>query len=147
MSMNRRGATLVAFGLLLLPMVFLSALVLDMGKVYVLRAEAQLAADAAALAGGSGFIDGEGGGLVVARVHHYVNDNFIGGTKAAVDSIVINVAQAKVRLVLSYETGPLLLAESGFRLQARAGAQVTEEENPASEVEAAAPAKKLRLVQ
>jgi hypothetical protein len=141
---------MVAIGLLLLPLMLLGTLFMDLGRIYVLRTEAQLAADAAALAGGSAFIDGPGEGgaeLVVARVHQYVNDNRIGGQKAAVDSIAINVPAASVRVVLGYETGPLLLGQGGLRLLARAGAKVFEAseatEAPTSGPE---PEKRLRLI-
>src|ERR671910_716655 len=128
MRMNRRGATMVAIGLLLLPLMLLATLFMDLGRIDVLRTEAQLAADAAALAGASAFIDGpgEGAGLVVARVHHYVNDNPIGGQKATVDSIRINVPTTSVRVAIGYETGPLLMGQGGLRLLARAGAEVFE---------------------
>jgi len=140
---------MVAIGLLLLPLMLLGTLFMDLGRIQMLRTEAQLAADAAALAGGSAFIDGpgEGAGLVVARVHHYVNDNPIGGQKAAVESIAINVPAASVRVVLGYETGPLLLGQGGLRLLARAGAEVfeasEETEAPTSGPE---PEKRLRLI-
>jgi len=141
MTANRRGATIVALGLLLLPMLLLATLFLDLGKIYALRNEAQTAADAAALAGVSGFIDGEGEeGSVVSRVHHYINDNPIAGEKAAVDSIIIDVGLSSVHVVLGYHTGPLMMSESGLRLQARAGAELVEPSE-------AAPTKKLQLIQ
>ena len=129
MNMDRRGATLVVVGLLLIPLTLLASLFLDMGQIQAYRSEAQLSADAAALAGGSGFIDGhdEGGGLVSARVHQYVNKNDIGGAYAQVDSLVIDVNAGRLRVVLGYQTGPLMLAPSGIRIQAKAGAQVSEE--------------------
>src|SRR5215213_7665378 len=110
MDMNRRGATLVIFGLLLLPFLVLTSLYLDLGRVYAFRSEVQVAADAAALAGGSGLIDGdEGGGIATARVHQYVNQNKIAGQKAEVDSIVIDHDSSTLRVVLAYETGALML--------------------------------------
>jgi uncharacterized membrane protein len=156
MAANRRGATIVALGLLLLPMLLLTTLFLDLGKIYVLRNEAQIAADAAALAGGSGFIEGEGEeGPVVSRVHQYVNDNPVAGEKAAVDSIIIDVGSSSVHVVLGYHTGPLIVSESGLRLQARAGAELidtaesatTESAGPWIEPGEAAPTKKLQLIQ
>jgi hypothetical protein len=128
MTMNRRGATLVVFGLLLLPLVFLASLFLDLGRVYAFRSEVQLAADAAALAGASALVDGdEDGGIVTARVHQFVNENRIGDGHAQVDSLVIDHDAGTLYLVLGYESGPLMLAGSGIRLHVRAGARVTEE--------------------
>ena len=126
--MNRRGATLAILGLLLLPLVVLASLFLDLGRVYAFRAEAQIAADAAALAGGSALIDTEeGDGLVIARVHQYVNQNEIGGQHAQVDSIMIDRSAGTVHVVLGYETGALMLAGPGIRVHARSGARVAEE--------------------
>jgi len=146
MNMGRRGATLVVIGLLLIPLTLLASLFLDLGKVYAFRSEAQLAADAAALAGGSGLMEGgdEGGGIATARVHQYVNENEIGGSYAQVDSLLVDVAADRVELVLGYQTGPLMMAPSGIRLQARAGAQVSEE-TVVSEEGAASQVKKVYL--
>jgi len=145
MGTDRHGATLVVIGLLLIPFTLLASLFLDLGKVYAFRSEAQLAADAAALAGGSGLIEGdEGGGIATARVHQYVNQNEIGGGHAEVDSLVIDVDAGRLELVLGYQTGPLMIAPSGIRLQARAGAQVSEE-TLVSEEGVASQVKKLHL--
>jgi len=145
MGTDRRGATLVVIGLLLIPLTLLASLFLDLGKVYAFRSEAQLAADAAALAGGSGLIEGdEGGGIATARVHQYVNENEIGQGHAEVDSLLVDVAAGRLDLVLGYQTGPLMMAPSGLRLQARAGAQVSEE-TLVSEEGGASQVKKLHL--
>ncbi len=146
MGTDRHGATLVVIGLLLIPFTLLASLFLDLGKVYAFRSEAQLAADAAALAGGSGLMEGGdgGGGLATARVHQYVNENEIGQGHAEVDSLLVDVAAGRLDLVLGYETGPLMMAPSGIRLQARAGAQVSEE-TLVSEEGGASQVKKLHL--
>ena len=145
MDIDRRGATLVVVALLLIPLVVLASLFLDLGRVYAFRSELQLAADAAALAGGSGLIDhDESGGLVTARVHQYVNANTIGGNHANVDSLLIDQASGRVQVVLGYETGPLLLFESGQRLTVRAGAKVSAAGTVAAG-EGEAPIKKLQL--
>jgi Putative Flp pilus-assembly TadE/G-like len=141
---------MVALGLLLLPLLLLSAIFLDLGKIYVLQAEGQVAADAAALAGGSGLLDGQDEGTVVARVHHYVNDNPVAGDKASVDSIIIDLGLATVRVVLGFNTGPMLLSQGGVRLHARAGAEVVDAvieagAEPAYGASEAGPAKRLRL--
>src|SRR5215208_3894911 len=128
MKTGRRGATLVVIGLLLIPLTLLASLFLDMAKVYAFRSEAQLAADAAALAGGSGLTEGpEGGGIATARVHQYLNQNEIGQGHAELDSLLIDSDAGRLELVLGYQTGPLMIAPSGIRLHARAGAQVSEE--------------------
>src|SRR5215217_7797238 len=133
MGRDRRGVTLVIVGLLLIPLTLLASLFLDMAKVYALRSEAQLSADAAALAGGSGLLEAaEGSGLATTRIHQYVNQNEVGGTYAQVDSLVIDTDADTLHLVLGYQTGPLILAPSGIRLQAHAGAGVSEE-TPVSE--------------
>jgi hypothetical protein len=117
-----------------------------MGRVYVYRAEMQLAADAAALAGGSGLIDGdEAGELVIPRIHQYVERNRIGGQQAHVDSIVIDHDAGRLRVVLGYETDALILAGAGLRLHAEAGALVTEDLVAAAGEGAPAGAKRVRL--
>jgi hypothetical protein len=146
MESNRRGTTLAMLGVLLLPLTVLASVFVDMGRVYVYRAEMQLAADAAALAGGSGLIDGdEDGELVIARIHQYVNRNRIGGQHAHVDSIVIDHDAGRLHLVLGYETDALILAGGGIRLQARAGAQVTEDVAAVAGEGTSAGAKRLSL--
>jgi uncharacterized membrane protein len=146
MRLDRRGTTLAFLGVLLLPLIVCASLFLDVGRLYVLRSEMQRAADAAALAGGSGFIDGdENGELVIARVYQYVDHNSIEGGHAHVDSILIDHGAERLRVVLGYETGPLLLAGTGVRLHARAGAEVTEDAAAAGEG-APAGVKKLRLL-
>ena len=146
MESNRPGTTLAVLGVLLRPMTILASLFVDMGRVYVYRAEMQLAADAAALAGGSGLIDGdENGELVIARIHQYVNRNRISGQHAHVDSIVIDHDAGRLHVVLGYETNALILAGAGIRLQARAGAQVTEDVAAVTGEGTPAGAKKLRL--
>jgi len=145
MKMGRSGTTLVVMALLLIPLTLLASLFLDMARVYAFRSEAQLAADAAALAGGSGLIEGdEGGGIATARVHQYVNENEIGGGHGEVDSLEIDVGAGRLELVLGYQTGPLMMAPSGIRLLARAGAQVSEE-TLVSEEGVASQIKKLHL--
>jgi hypothetical protein len=54
---HRRGATLVLVAVLLLGLIAVPALVIDLGALFTARAEAQRAADAAALAGASAWLD------------------------------------------------------------------------------------------
>jgi len=146
MESNRRGTTLALLGVLLLPLTVLASLFVDMGRVYVYRAEMQRAADAAALAGGSGLIDGdEAGELVIPRIYQYVERNRIGGQQAHVDSIVIDHDADRLHVVLGYETDALILVGAGLRLHARAGAQVSEDLVAAAGEGAPAGAKRLRL--
>jgi Putative Flp pilus-assembly TadE/G-like len=128
MRTNRRGTMLAFLGVLLLPLIVFASVSLDLCRVYLLRAEMQRAADAGALAGASGLIDGdEGGELVIPRIYQFVNHNPVGGRHADVDSIVIDHDAGRMHVVLGYDTDALMLAGPGIRLHARAGAQVNEE--------------------
>ena len=145
MYMDRRGTTLVVIGLLLIPLTLLASLFLEMGKVYAYRTEAQLSADAAALAGGSGLLEaGDGGGIATARVHRYVNQNKVGDSHGYVDTLVVDVGAKTLHLVVGYETGPLMWAPSGIRLRVQAGAEVSGG-TLVSDEGVAAPAEKILL--
>jgi hypothetical protein len=110
--------------ILLVPLGFLVALFMDMGRLYVVRGQMQVAADAAALAGASGFIDGnEEGDSVQVRAAHYVAANPIGAAPAALESLTVNTNSGTLSLVLSHQTGSLLLAPDGITLRIRASAK------------------------
>lgn len=90
-AQDRRGMALNLTVILLVPLGFLVALFMDMGRLYVVRGQMQVAADAAALAGASGFIDGnKEGDSVQVRAAHYVAANPIGAAPAALESLTVN---------------------------------------------------------
>jgi hypothetical protein len=111
--------------LLLVPAGLMGALVLDGGRLYVVRAEMQLAADAAALAGASSFIDGTAAAAdsAQARVEHFIAANPIGGAPAMLESLTMNADSGTLRLVLRYHTDAMLLAPDGVTMRSRAGAR------------------------
>jgi hypothetical protein len=123
---DKRGVALVVVALLLMPVSLLSALFLDVARLYAVRARMQAAADAAVLAAASGLIDGDDkGDSVRARAQHYVAMNIIGSAPALLDSLTLNTDAGTVSLVLKHRTGSLLLAPGGVivRMAAQAGVQ------------------------
>ncbi len=121
---DRRGMALHLTVVLLVPLGLLAALFMDVGRLYVMRGQMQVAADAAALAGASGFIDGNAeGDSVQARAAHYVAANPIDGGSVALESLIVNTSSGTLRLVLSHQTGPLLLAPDGITIRIRASAK------------------------
>lgn len=123
---RRRGVTLILLALLLVLMGLLVGGLLDNSRVSVWRAEAQRAADAAALAAVSGFADGDSlGDSVRSRAQQYASKNTIGGTPAVIESLVVS-QQGTVRVVIGYDTpsGSLLFLPDGGHIRAAAGAQI-----------------------
>ena len=97
---------------------------MDAGRLYVTRGRMQVAADAAALAGASGFIDGnEEGDSVQARAAQFVAANPIGTHPATLESLSMNTDSGMLSLVLSHRTGSLLLAPDGITIRIRAKAR------------------------
>lgn len=78
-SHARRGASLVLVAISLVVIMLMAALTIDLGRLLSARAEAQRAADAAALAGASAFITGETGAALqdsaVARAATIAGEN------------------------------------------------------------------------
>jgi hypothetical protein len=110
--------------LLLVPMGFIGALAMDAGRLYMVRSEMQVAADAAALAAASSFLDGEDAGdSVQARAEHFVAANPVVNVPAILESLSFNADSGTLKLVLSYHTGPLILAPDGMTMRAGAGAR------------------------
>jgi hypothetical protein len=123
---DERGMAMFIMVALLIPLGLLVALFMDMGRLYALRGRMQVAADAAALAGASGFIDGTGtGDSVEARVAYYVAANPIAEVPATIDSLTIEPDSGTLSLVLSYHATPLLLAPAGIILRIGAKAKAT----------------------
>jgi hypothetical protein len=121
---DKRGAALVIFVLLLMPVSLLSALFMDAARLYTLRARMQVAADAAVLAAASGLIDGdEKGDSVLARAQYYVGRNTINSAPALLESLTVNTDAGTVGVVLKHQTGALLLAPGGLlmRIKGKAG--------------------------
>jgi Flp pilus assembly protein TadG len=116
---KRSGQTLVITTALLIPALAVWALTMDLGLVYVRRAEMQRAADAAVLAGAQEFITG---GPVETYVRSYLEKNPVGDTVATVEQLVINTNSARVDLTIGYQTQSLLLAPNGVGLTVHSGA-------------------------
>jgi uncharacterized iron-regulated membrane protein len=121
---NERGAALHLIVISLIPVGLFTALFMDAGRLYVMRGRMQVAADAAALAGASGFIDGnEEGDSVQSRAAHYVAANPIGAVPAALESLAIDPDSGRLSLVIRLETGSLLLAPGGITIRVRSQAR------------------------
>jgi putative Flp pilus-assembly TadE/G-like protein len=119
-----RGTALPFMVIAMIPLGMLMAAFMDAARLYVTLAQMQVAADAAALAGASGFIDGDNeGDSIQARVEHYVEANAIGEVPAIVDSLTMNLDSGTLRLVLRHPTGSLLLFPEGMTLRARSQAK------------------------
>ncbi|MFL5535615.1 MAG: pilus assembly protein TadG-related protein [Gemmatimonadales bacterium] len=116
---KRSGQTLAIMTALLIPALAVWALTMDLGLVYVRRAEMQRAADAAVLAGAQEFISG---GSVETYVRSYLEKNPVGDTVATVERLVINTDAALVDLTIGYQTPSLLLAPNGVGLTVHSGA-------------------------
>jgi hypothetical protein len=126
---HERGAVLVIVVALLIPLGLLGALFADMGRLYVMRGRMQVAADAAALAAASGFIDGNvKGDSVEARAAYYLAANPIDTVPAILESLTMNTDSATLSLVLRHQTGSLLLAPGGItiRIGAKARAKLVQ---------------------
>jgi Flp pilus assembly protein TadG len=123
---DERGMALFIMVALLIPLGLLMALFMDMGRLYVMRGRMQVAADAAALAGASGFIDGSvGGDSVEARVIYYVAANPIDTVAAVLESLTMNTDSGTLSLVLSHHASSLLLAPEGITIRIGAKAKAT----------------------
>jgi hypothetical protein len=123
---SERGMALFILVVLLIPLGLLMALFADMGRLYVMRGRMQVAADAAALAGASGFIDGNvDGDSVEARVVHYVAANLIDTVPAVLESLTMNTDSGTLSLVLSHQASSLLLAPDGITMRIGAKAKAT----------------------
>ena len=116
---NRSGHTLTIMAALLVPALAILALTMDLGLVYVRKAEMQRAADAAVLAGAQEFITG---GSVETYVMSYLEKNPVGNTVATVEQLVIDTDSARVNLTIGYHTRALILAPNGVGLRVRSGA-------------------------
>jgi Flp pilus assembly protein TadG len=117
---RRRGHTLPLMAMLLLPSLGFLALSIDLGRVYVLRAEMQRAADAAVLAGAQEFITGNS---VETYIESYLEKNPVGHRVATIEQLVINSDSGRVELTIGYQTEPVLLAPDGVGLRVRSGAR------------------------
>jgi hypothetical protein len=116
---DERGAVLVLVALSAAALVSVVALAVDVGMLYVARAEAQRAADAAALAGASAFIDYDplllpaaARDTAVLRAESYATRHLLMRepiTGAEVSTRVI-LDSAKVRVVVRREAVPLFFA-------------------------------------
>ena len=128
---HKRGAVLYIMSVLMIPVGLVLALFMDAGRLYVIRGQMQVAADAAALAGASGLIDGKNSDSIQARAAHYAAANLVGNSPPSLDSLVMNTDSGTLRVVLSHQTGPLFLAPGGItvRMSAKAKADLLNQEN------------------
>ena len=102
---NERGASLAFVAVTLLGMLSVMALAIDLGMLYKTRGEAQRAADAAALAGASSFIDFDRTDPVAddtanARALDYAQRNYMTGGVIVPSEVTVQVItdSAKVRV-------------------------------------------------
>jgi hypothetical protein len=120
---NERGMTLALTVVLMIPIGLMAALFMDVGRLYAIRVGMQVAADAAALAAASALIDGDAqGDSVQARAEYFIAVNPIGRTSAILESLDMNTDTGMIRLVLKYQTAPLLFAPGGITVRIAAGA-------------------------
>ena len=128
-AQNERGMALVIMAVLMIPVGLLLALFMDAGRLYVIRGQMQVAADAAALAAASGFIDGTKSDAIQARAANYVAANPIGTVPASIESLTMNTDAGTLSLVLRFQTGSLFWAPGGItvRIGAKARADLVQE--------------------
>ena len=113
--MNRRGSVIVLLVVSMAMLAVAFACWLNMGQVYAAHALAVRAADAAALAGASGLIEGREDS-VRARAARIAQAN-----RAALDSLHIDTQRGVVQVWASVPSGALLLVPT-FRVRAYAAA-------------------------
>lgn len=130
-AQNERGMALGIMAVLMIPVGLLVALFMDAGRLYVIRGQMQVTADAAALAAASGFIDGISSESIQANAAYYVAANPIGAVPASIESLILNTDAGTVSLVISHQTGPLFWAPAGItvRIGAKAKADLVTQEN------------------
>ncbi len=102
---NQRGASLAFVAVTILGMLSVMALAIDLGMLYKTRGEAQRAADAAALAGASSFLDHDRTDPVAddtanARAMDYAQKNYMTGGVIVPSEVTVQVItdSAKVRV-------------------------------------------------
>lgn len=87
---NRRGVTLALVAVCLAALLGIGALAVDLGMLYKWHNDAQRAADAAALAGASAFVDNnvplDARDEARLRALRYAKNNYVGGTYVNIDS-------------------------------------------------------------
>lgn len=91
----------------------------DLARVYLWRNQAQIAADAAALAGASAFVDGTST-TMADRIAWYVSKNPVGRGHATVASVVVDSPARRVTVAVYYDSEPLFFATQGIRVRAQA---------------------------
>jgi uncharacterized membrane protein len=123
-AQNERGMALGIMAALMIPVGLLLALFMDAGRLYVIRGQMQVAADAAALAAASGFIDGVKDNAIQARAADYVAANPIGTVPASIESLTMDPDAGTLSLVLRYQTGSLFWAPGGITVRIGANARV-----------------------
>jgi Putative Flp pilus-assembly TadE/G-like len=128
---NERGMALYVMAVLMVPVGLVLALFMDAGRLYVVRGQMQVAADAAALAAASGLIQGQDADSIQARAAYYAAANLVETASPHLDSLTMNTDAGTLRVVLSHQTGALFLAPGGItvRMAAEAKADLVDQEN------------------
>ncbi len=117
---NERGATLALVAITMFLFLALAAVAIDLGMVKSSDAQAQRAADAAALAGASAFIDFANSASSVidsaatARATDYATRHFVRTTRIASSEVTVSVIDAdeKVRVVINRASMPVWFANT-----------------------------------
>lgn len=116
---DRRGATLALAALSVTAMISMFAVAVDLGMLFTARSEAQRAADAAALAGASAFLEhdpidapGAAEALAIQRIYEYAEINNIRRLGIEPDEISYEIllADYKVRVRIRRQEVPLVFA-------------------------------------
>jgi hypothetical protein len=113
---GERGVTLAMMALMLFLTLGMSAMVIDYGMIKAMKAEAQRAVDAAALAGASAFLipdpETDYDAVARARAHEYVQKHAVRNVMITddEDSVLVDVAEKTVRVDWSRSDIPMWFA-------------------------------------
>ena len=102
-SESRRGATLALMAIMMVALLAMIALAVDLGMAFTARSEAQRVADAAALAGGSAFLDlpvAQAAGEAQDRAYDYALRNVVRNQPVDSSEVTVQVLpdEKKVRV-------------------------------------------------
>lgn len=134
LSRDERGATLVLVALSMFLLLGMAALAVDMSAAFAWRSEAQKIADAAALAGGSAFLDfqqSEAEPYARSRAYAYAIEHTLKGVKVDSSEVTVQVIPAdyKVRVWINRTDMPTwfanILGFNGVDIGAMAAAQAS----------------------
>lgn len=117
---SRRGATLVVVAVSATALFGIATGVLELGRLHLYVAQAQRAADAAALAGASGFPSEDS---VRARAAQFAAANTIAGAAATITRLTLDPATQAVRVRVASPTARLAFWPAGVVVERLAGAR------------------------